>query len=220
MAEELAPSNPSPSIIRQNGAKNTAIVANEGTIININNPVTLANGFISTQPSAQQMISIASFATDYYNLIVTTDPDVFENNLVHMMASRALSKSYVPDSILQFCSSLTPEGKKFLLTLPAIICQENTGYEGKTDENQLAIYARITHILPSYGNIDIVFEPIRAFPQRLMCEPLNAAFFGIEINQYITTLNHTAWHVIQRNLFDAFDQAGLADMPHPELGGN
>lgn len=174
------------------------------------------NQLVSHQPSARQLIDIASFNTNYYQLIVTTQPDVFDTNIVHMMKNRALCKQYVPDVIFNACSSLSPEGIEILKKMPAIICQENTDYEGRTDSKQRAVYARIKDILPSYSNIDIVFEPIAVFPQSKMCEPLAAAYFGLTMDCYITTLNHTAWSVIQRNLFKAFEESSIEGMPGPK----
>lgn len=171
----------------------------------------------SFQPSStKQLMDIASFDTNYYQLIVTTQSDVFDVNIVHMMASRALGRGYVPDVIFDTCSSLSPEGIAMLKRMPAIICNENTQCDGKTDPAQMAAFARIKAILPSYKNIDIVFEPIAVFPQWKMCEPLAAAYFGLTMDCCITTLNHTAWSVMQRNLFDAFREAGIEGIPGPE----
>ena len=169
-------------------------------------------------PSARQLMDIASFDTNYYQLIVTTQPDVFDVNIVHMMSSRALGKGYVPDAIFDTCSSLSPEGIATLKRMPAIICNENTQCDGKTDPTQMATFARIKAILPSYKNIDIVFEPLAVFPQWKMCEPMAAAYFGLTMDCCITTLNHTAWSVMQRDLFEAFREAGIQGMPGPGQG--
>lgn len=212
MQNNLTPYIPSETAVQQNGEKSVAVIAQPGSSIIINNS---AQSQTPLQPSAKQLIDIASFDTRYYQLIVTTQPDVFDTNIVHMMKSRALCRQYVPDVVYDTCSSLLPEGIEILKKIPAVICQENTDYEGRTDPEQKAVYARIKDILPSYNNIDIIFEPIAVFPQAKMCEPLAAAYFGLTMDCYITTLNHTAWSVIQRDLFRAFEESGIDGMPGP-----
>lgn len=216
MQDNLVPYNSSEAAVQQNGDKSVAVFAQPGSNIYISN-TPAAQPQAPAQPSAKQMMDIASFSTDYYQLITTVQEDVFETNVAHIRADRALCKGYVPDVIFNSCSSLSPDGIKELLRFPAIICQENTDYDGKTDPNQMALYARITHILPQqFGGVDVLFEPLGTFPQCKMCEPRAAAFFGIDIGRGITTLNHSAWRVIQRDLFEAFRQAGIEGMPGQE----
>lgn len=221
MQDNLVPYTPNGTAVQQSGDKSLAVIAQPGSNIYINNPPmgpSAAQPRIPAQPSARQLMDIASFSSDYYQLIVTTQKDVFDVNIVHMMTSRALGRGYVPDIIFETCSSLSPEGIAALKRMPAVICNENTDNNGKTDPSQMATYARVKDILPSHGIIDIVFEPIAVFPQEKMCEPLAAAYFGLTMNCCITTLNHTAWYVMQRNLFDAFREAGIEGMPGPEQG--
>lgn len=218
MQNQLTPYVANGASIQQNGDRNVTVVVQPGGTVNMGSESRLPTPPQPQQSSAKQLMDIAAFSADYYQLIVTTQPDVFDVNIVHMMASRALGRGYVPDVIFDTCSSLTPEGIAILKKMPAIICNENTQWDGKTDPEQMAAYARIKAILPSHRNIDIIFEPIAVFPQAKMCEPLAAAYFGLTMDCSITTLNHTAWSVMQRNLFEAFKEAGIEGMPGPDKG--
>ena len=59
---------------------------------------------------------------EYYQLIVTCEEDVFENDVVTVSTNRALCESLVPPEIYERCSALTDEGKEELKRIPAIIC--------------------------------------------------------------------------------------------------
>lgn len=215
MQQNLAPFNPPETAVQQNGDRSVAVIAQPGSIINIAGAPPQQMPGSSSGGSAAQLMGIESFSTDYYQLLVTTQQDVFSTCVVHMRSDRALSAYNVPKEIFSRCSELTPEGIRELMGMPAIVCNENTQYDGQTDPGQMAVYGRVTHILTQHGSVDVLFEPIRVFPQAKMCAPRAAAFFGIDIACSITTLNRTAWHVMQRNLFEAFRQAGIEGMPGP-----
>ena len=82
------------------------------------------------------MMVIQSFSTEYYQLIVTCEEDVFSNNMVTVPASRALTKYNVPAEIFEKCSTLSDARIKELKRIPAIICRENTELKGVTDPTQ------------------------------------------------------------------------------------
>lgn len=214
MANDLGKPCIPDTFLQQNGDRSVAVFGNESVIININH----GPQDIPGQPSARQMMDVASFSTDYYQLIVTTQDDLFEKNVVHMMASRSLSAGYVPDAIFESCSTLTPEGKRSLKRIPAIICNECANQYGKPGPGQMAAYARITQIFPQNRIIDIHFEPIAVFPQSLLCDKEAASFFGLEMDCCVTTLNRTAWWVIERDIFYAFERVGLGNLPRPNMG--
>ena len=116
----------------------------------------------------------------------------------------------------KYCSSLTDEGVAELKTFPAIICQENTKMNGVTDPRQFAVYAYITMVKVERKNIKVAFHPIRPFSQQLLCIKKNAIYFDLDMDCAITDLNHSAWSVHKVNLFKAFDEAGLKNMPRPD----
>ena len=165
--------------------------------------------------SAEQMIAIQSFSHEYYQLLVTCEDDVFTNNVITIIASRALNQYLVPAEILERCSALTEEGIKELKTFPAIICQENTGLNGVTDSNQWAVYAYIKRVQICGKEIKVAFQPIAAIQQQLLCTPKNSVFFDLNIDCAITDLNYSAWSVHKINLFEAFRESGICNVPIP-----
>ena len=169
----------------------------------------------TTSSSAEQMMAIMSFSREYYQLIVTMEEDVFSTGTVAVSTGSALLKKHVPEEIYERCSSLTEAGIAELKKIPAIICKENTDYHGNTDPEQKAIYAYIKKIRKEKSVIKVVFEPIRAFSQYKLCEKRSAVFFDLNMECALTDLNQTGWSVHKANLFEAFDEAGLTDMPRP-----
>ena len=65
------------------------------------------------------------------------------------------------------------------------------------------------------GNIKVAFQPIMPMFQRILCDKRNAVFFDLNMDCALTDLNHSAWYVHKANLFEAFDEAGLPNMPRP-----
>ena len=87
---------------------------------------------------------------------------------------------------------------------------------GVTDPRQFAVYAYITMVKVERKNIKVAFHPIRPFSQQLLCIKKNAIYFDLDMDCAITDLNHSAWSVHKVNLFKAFDEAGLKNMPRPD----
>lgn len=200
-----------PESVKQEGEKNLYIENNNGGVVNINYaPNTQTPGI-----SAEQIIAIQKFSKQYYQLIVTCDADIFNTNIITVPTNRALCKYLVPEEIFNRCSSLTESGIEELKTFPAIICCENTGYNGETDPSQIAMYCYIRKISLYRSEVKIVFQPIGVFPQSLLCDKKNAIFFGLEMDCALTDLNHSAWSVHKTDLFEAFKEAGL-NMPIPQ----
>lgn len=197
------------SSVQQTGTNNVHIENLEGGVINLN----------ITHPSinlnAEKLIAIQKFSKDFYQLIVTCEDDIFTNNMVSVSTTRALTKGTVPDEIFVRCSSLGDAGVEELKTFPAIICQENTNMHGKADDSQMAILAYIKHIKKAGKAIKIVFNPLSVFPQKFLCDKRNAVLFDLNMECAITDLNRSAWSVHKINLFDAFDEAGLPNIPRP-----
>ena len=168
-------------------------------------------GFEVCTGKEADLIAIHNFSKKYYQLLVTCDPDVFKTNNVTFPLDRALSQRYVPEEILTRCSSLSEEGIAELKTFPAIVCMENTGFNGITDPNQTAIFAYITRVKMEGYQVRVAFQPIAPFHQKILCEKKYAIYFDLNMSCAITDLNLSAWSVHKVNLFEAFNEAGLMD---------
>lgn len=170
----------------------------------------------NTNPSdGEKMIAVQRFSNEYYQLIVTSQDDIFKTNTVLVHDSRALTKGNTPFEIFQECSTLSDEGKNKLLTIPAIICQESKNPYGEPDSMQFAMYAYIQKIKKMGKEIAIAFQPIYPFPQALLADKRGSIFFDINIGCYVSDLNHSAWSVHKVNLFEAFNEVGLNNLPRP-----
>ena len=66
--------------------------------------------------------------------------------------------------------------------------------------------------------IKIAFQPIRSFPQEKLCDKNNAVYFDLNMEDPIISLNISGWSIHKVNLFEAFDEAGILDMPRPNGG--
>lgn len=94
---------------------------------------------------------------------------------------------------------------------------ENTEYHGIPNPDQNAIYAYITQVKNEGNQIRVAFHPIGLFPQKILCEKKYAIYFDLNMSCAITDLNHSAWSVHKVNLFEAFNEAGLMDLPQPAI---
>ena len=84
---------------------------------------------------------------------------------------------------------------------------------GITESKQMAVYAYITRIKKSGKQIKIAFKTIAPFFQIKMCSERNSIYFDLDMDCAITDLNHSAWSVHKVNLFEAFEEAGIPNMP-------
>lgn len=197
----------------------TNIKENKANTFNIDNSQVTFN-VTMPQPgipgSAEQMIAIQSFSKKYYQLLVTCEEDVFQNNYVTVSANRALNQYIVPPEIFDRCSTLSDAGIAELRTFPAIICRENTELRGITDPNQWAMYAYITRVKQEGKVIKVAFHPLGAINQQKLCDRKNAIYFDLNMDCVITDLNQSAWSVHKVNLFEAFDEAGITGLPRPD----
>ena len=200
-----------PVSVKQEGEKNLFIDNNNGGIVNINYTAPQTQGI-----SAEQILAISKFSKQYYQLIVSNDPDMFTTNIATIPAERALPQYLMPDGLFDRLSSLSDDAINELKTYPAIVCHENEGYKGETGPDQTAFYCYIRKINVIRGEIKIVFQPIAAFPQSVLCDQTNAIFFGLVMDCSLTDLNHSAWSVHRADLFEAFREAGLNNMPGPQ----
>lgn len=218
MSNDLTKKQPSfyPEVpMQQTGENNVAVTNQVGGIVNFNYNITTNMPLPFGGISSELMIAVQSFSKKYYQLLVTCEEDVFENNIITIPASRALTQYNVPEEIFERCSTLTDAGIEELKTFPAIICRENTELKGVTDPNQWAMYAYIKKVRVYGKDIKIAFQPIGPIRQQVLCSPRNAIFFDLNMDCAITDLNHSAWSVHKTNLFEAFKEAGINNLPMP-----
>lgn len=200
------------STLQQTGTNNVVVANQPGATINFTYNINYPQ---MADSSAEMMIAIQSFSTEYYQLIVTCEEDVFKDGVVSVITNRALTKHNVPPEIFERCSTLTEEGIAELKRFPAIICQENTQMNGSTSPNQFCMLCYIQKVMVIGKNIKIAFKPIAPIQQVKLCEKRNAMFFGLNMDCAITDLNHSAWSVRKVNVFEAFKEAGIPGMPMP-----
>ena len=200
----------------QTGTNNYNVNNQDGATINFN--ITYPQTRVAN--AAEAMMATQSFSTEYYQLIVTCEDDVFEKNMLTIPTSRALIKSRVPEEIFQRCSTLSPEGIAELKSFPAIICKENTELKRVTDPRQFAVFGYIKGVKKVGKQVKVVFEPLATFQQLKLCDERTAVFFDLNMECSITDLNRSEWTVHKVNVFDAFDEAGITGIPRPTKGDN
>lgn len=216
MSNEIIKNTKIPTNATQQTGENNVMVQNQdGGTVNINYNITTPTPQLYSGNSAEQIAAIYSFSTDYYQLIVTADEKAFETNIITIPTNRALTKDRVPKEIYERCSELSESGIAELKKMPAIVCVENTKLKGETDPSQLAMYSYIKEVRVRSKEVKIMFCPIAPIQQQLFCNPKNAFYFDLNMECAITDLNQTAWSVRKVNVFKAFKQAGIKDIPMP-----
>lgn len=204
---------PTAATLQQTGKNNLHVTNEAGGVVNVN--YNINNPLSAGGNSAEQMIAVQTFSREYYQLIVTCEEDVFMTNVVTVQTNRALTKYNVPAEIFERCSTLSDAGIEELKRFPAIICRENTELKGVTDPNQWAMYAYIKKVRVEGKQVKVVFQPIAPIHQQKLCDRRNAVFFDLNMDCAITDLNHSAWSVHKTNLFEAFREAGILNVPVP-----
>lgn len=189
-----------PSVV-QNAERSVYIANCDGGTVNVN------YNYPQASVTGEMLMAIQSFSKDYYQLIVAGNEDIFTTNSIVFPADRALREGTVPPELLRTHSVLTDDGIRRMLTLPAIICNENTAYHGNTDPNQKAIYAFVKKIKKCGKEIKIYFHPINFFAQQTLNE--YSIDFGIDTACALTELNRSQWHIKKVNLFEAFQDAHI-----------
>lgn len=158
------------------------------------------------------LMAVQRFSREYYHLIVTTE-DIMHQTKIIILADKAMVKGTIPDELFDRCATLTPEAQVEAMAIPAIICNMNTDYGGKTLPGQTAIYARLIRICPADDEIEVEFQPLGPVSQELLvsCHPA----FGLNMSCAMTDLNITGWSIRKINLFEAFASAGISGLPMP-----
>ena len=173
--------------MQQNGTNNVNVTNQNGGTVNFNYNINYPQ---TADASAETMIAIQSFSKEYYQLIVTSEEDVFSTGVVSVISNRALTKYNVPPEIFERCSTLTDAGVAELKTFPAIICQENAELKGVTSPSQFCMLCYIQKIMVNGKTIKIAFKPIAPIQQIKLCDKRNAVFFDLNMDCAITDLNH------------------------------
>ena len=137
--------------MQQNGTNNVNVTNQNGGTVNFNYNINYPQ---TADASAETMIAIQSFSKEYYQLIVTSEEDVFSTGVVSVISNRALTKYNVPPEIFERCSTLTDAGVAELKTFPAIICQENAELKGVTSPSQFCMLCYIQKIMERQNNQD------------------------------------------------------------------
>lgn len=196
--------------LQQTGTTNVAVKNMPGGTVNLTYNINYTQ---TSDSSAEKMIAIQNFSKEYYQVIVTCEEDVFNTCVVTVMSKRALTERLVPKEIYERCSSLSEEGIEELKRFPAIICRENTAYNGDTDPNQWAMLAYITAVRVYGKNIKVAFKPIQPIQQIKLCDKYTAVKLGINMECALTDLNCSAWYVNKANLLEELDKAGIPGIP-------
>lgn len=170
-----------------------------------------AKNIIATMyQNAQPAKLTLNLDTDYFHLVVTL-AEIFDIKYVDISLDRSLTYIATPE---KFREGFKNRDKEFITSLyqyPAVICQENTGYNGITDTSQTCILARIKRIKISVKVVRIYFEPIATFSQALMNE--NSVEFDLDNTQTLTTLNTSHWSIRETNLKEAFEETEIPLTP-------
>lgn len=143
---------------------------------------------------------LQSFLSQSYYQLIITNSEIHGAKYVDIPLNRGLNYGRTPAEIKERCGDLSKEGIAELLSYPAIICNENAFHNGKTDENQLAIIARLTKIKKGETDIRIRFFPLATFFQKQLNE--HSVDLGLSSDATLTTLNTTHWSICKKNLLE------------------
>lgn len=199
--------------VNQDGDKNVNINNQDGGTVNFN---------ITYQPNNVDKIIeltgiLQTLSRESYQLFVTRDDEVFKNNVVSVSASRIPTKySIVKDDCRRYIQ-ISENDIEELKLIPAIICLENTDYNGFTDPNQWAMFAYIKKIKVTDKYINFAFNPIAPIQQQKLCEGRNSIFFDLNMDCSVTSLNISGWTIHKTDIFEAFEEAKIPDIPMPRM---
>ncbi len=197
--------------VNQDGDKNVNINNQNGGTVNFN---------ITYQPNnADKSIELTgilqTLSRESYQLFVTRDDEVFKNNVVSVSASCIPTKySIVKDDCRRYIQ-ISENDIEELKRIPAIICLENTDYNGLTDPNQWAMFAYIKKIKVTDKYINFAFNPIAPIQQQKLCESRNSIFFDLNMDCSVTSLNISGWTIHKTDIFEAFEEAKIPSVPMP-----
>ena len=185
--------------IRQTGNNNAGIIVN-GSIINIS---ITDDGYLFND---QNPAILDFLSREYYQLLVTDEKDALKRHIITIPIEGALHQKIVPPEIYKRCSSLSNAAIEELKNFPAIVCRQNTGYDGKTDE-QIASLAHILDVYRTDSYVQVTFSHIKPLSQLKLSQ--NATHFGLNMGCALTDLNRNEWSVHRVNLLEAIAKTGI-----------
>lgn len=194
--------------IKEN-TENNFNISNSSVTVNVTVPQQ-----ISPSSDAERILAMSRFSHEYYQLLVSTEEDIFETGVISFPRNRALNQYNVPPEILERCSSLENEGIQELKTFPALICRENRELYGKASPDEIGFLGYIKKVQKTSREIKVVFNVISPIHHAVLCDKKNAVYFDLDMDSAITSLTYTAWSVHKTDLFEALDEAGVS---YPKL---
>ncbi len=165
--------------------------------------------------SPEELFVIQGLRKEYYHLLVVPDKAFMKKSEVCFSPEQVLHRKRVPAEIYDKHLLMSEEGINELLKFPALICQRNTGFDGETEAEMYVFYSYIESIHVDDSIIRADFHVISFFRQRILCDQKVAAIFGLNMDCALTDLNKCGWSMHKRDLFTAFEQVGIKNMPCP-----
>ena len=206
IAERFPVQNPStarrPSqIINQNGEKNTYVQH----VDRMENKTYILQNGDEYVPSSRGK----TLCHDYYNLVVFGGCTklTFGQGHALMPKDRCLTEGFFRNKINERLCHLSPEDIEELKRYPALVLNENTGYRGKTDPNQIALYAIIEDIKIQDNGVMIYYQMMSPIKQIEINEIGEA--LGLQSGSAKTELNRTHWVLKKINLSETLFDARL-----------
>ena len=150
-----------------------------------------------------------SLCHDYYNLVVFGGCTELECGPGHalMPKDRCLTEGFHRNEINERLCHLSPDDIEELKRYPALVLNENTGYRGKTDPNQIALYAIIEDIKIQDNGVMIYYQMMSPIKQIEINEIGEA--LGLQSGSAKTELNRTHWVLKKINLSETLFDARL-----------
>lgn len=142
---------------------------------------------------------------NYYNLFVKNGEDFAEYSFT-MDKDRILEDYSSEETISKRLRHLTPENIEEVRQFPSLFCDENTGYSGMTDPEQLCYFGYIDKIKKQETGIKIYFTPLGQIHQSKLMELADDLCIS---TVGVTTLNRTHWVIKQVDLLEVFAEAGI-----------
>lgn len=201
-----------PTVI-QTAEKSVYIENKPGSTVNvtINSPTPMKLDPTLTASNNTCMSIVQSLSHEYYSLIVFIDPNhIMDENVAWAGVARSPFRkgAVLPDILQAQKNKSSYHLKTALKNIPAIICYENTEFNGQTDPKQKATLAYINDIRQDEKEILIYYTPICKFPQQLLND--NRTIFEIYRYGGLCSLNESGWSIRNINIFDALEEVGVS----------
>lgn len=197
---ETLPAEIRPTVLTQNGDKNTQIAhANS-----VNHTINIILPGMAHPPRNAINTGI-SLNLDCYNLFVIGDEDYQGGHFI-VPKDRALTESMSDEAKEQF-SSLNADSIAQIKAFPSLFASENHHY-GKTDASHMAYFGLITDLKIQDNGIKVYFNMFSAIPQ----QKLNEIAFKLALGKAASfnELNRTHWAIKRVNLIEELRAEGIS----------